>query len=310
MPITNVFGPPGTGKSFYFSKQKDTIFINHDVLKTREGTLDFFEKMNSSKCSIVIDDYDSVSMCIGFNHIPEDSKTHIYILSQTKLDIGKPLQLPRVRAEDFSKEIGRCVTEEELEKEKYNMHIFKHDFSWTRDSFYDSYNYVKGIVNGTIPLQHNKAFNEHGHCFGIVHENYIDAKNISIDTCADMYENFSIADTLDSLIYSQKSWDVVPFFINSACFIPSLKIRPYTFTTLRPGSMWTKFSNMSMKQIRLKKLGKTVEEIQLLALKANAGDPLTEITQTYDLDTINQLSLSGKIKPKIMSGLKKIRKSQ
>jgi len=35
---------------------------------------------------------------------------------------------------------------------------------------------------------------------------------------------------------------------------------------------------------------------------------LTEITQTYDLDTINQLSLDVKIKPKIMNGLKKIRK--
>jgi hypothetical protein len=103
-------------------------------------------------------------------------------------------------------------------------------------------------------------------------------------------------------------WDVVPFFINSACFIPSLYIRPHTFTKLRPGSMWTKFSNMSMKQIRLKKLNKKIDDLRLIVLKANAGDPLTEITQTYDLDTINQLSLDVKIKPKIMNGLKKIRK--
>jgi hypothetical protein len=123
-----------------------------------------------------------------------------------------------------------------------------------------------------------------------------------------MYDSLSTADLFDSLIYSQKTWDVVPFFINSACFIPSLYIRPHMFTKLRPGSMWTKFSNMSMKQIRLKRLNKKIDDLRLIVLKANAGDPLTEITQTYDLDTINQLSLDVKIKPKIMNGLKKIRK--
>ena len=308
MPITNVFGPPGTGKTFYFSQKKDMIYINHDILKTREGTIDFFEKMNSSKLSVVIDDYDSVSTCIGLNSIPTDTKTEIYILSETRLAIGNPLQLPRVTAEEFSKHLGKTVTEEELKNENYNMHIFKQDFSWMRDRFFDSYKYIENLASGKIPFHYNKVFHEHGHCFGIVHENYIDATNLSIDTCANMYDSLSTADMFDSLIYSQKTWDVVPFFINSACFIPSLYIRPHTFTKLRPGSMWTKFSNMSMKQIRLKKLNKKIDDLRLIVLKANAGDPLTEITQTYDLDTINQLSLDVKIKPKIMNGLKKIRK--
>jgi len=298
MPVINVYGKHGSGKSFYF-KNKPVIEIDYEILKTKEDTLDFLERMKCSSKAVLVDNYESVTSCSGIGEL----YGNVYIISESKLELKNIegyFQVPQVSATELTKALGgaREVTEDEANG---NLHLLFSSTFDARDIFQDTFKYVEYLFSNVCELNLDKVNSEHGHLFGIIHENCI-----SLDPRVS--ESFSDADMLDSYIYSDTSWNVLPFFYVSACMIPSSILRPLKFDTLRTGSMWTKFSNMCMKRNRLKKLGYPLDTISLLVQKANAGDPLSEIKDTYDLDTINQLALLTKIKVKTLNQLKKVRR--
>ncbi len=308
--VVNVYGPRGCGKSTFFSTIKH-VNMDHDILKTKESTLHFMETMRYSLMPLVLDDFDYVSSCPGVKELQYPIRTAFFIVSVEKLKldfITDWFEFPGVSVDDFAKLHSITVdrAKEVIDRVGGNMTSASVDvtnnFESKRDLFIDSKEYIKRIIETPSKCEFIDRFlTEHGNTLGIMHENYTD---YSSSTTAQISHSLSEADLIDSYIYSEMSWDLMPFFNVSACVVPGSLCKGPVTKELRPGSVWTKHSNMLMKAGRLKKLRMNREYIELLVLKANNGDPLEEITDTYDLDSINQLSFT-KIKPRILTSLKK-----
>lgn len=304
--VINVYGPPGCGKTYFFSSI-DHVKFDHDILRTKERTVDFMNMMRSSLVPLVLDNFELVENFPGVKEL-KLLKVPFYIISESVMSldiITDKFNFPTVPVEEFSHKHNIHVEEaiEKLNKANGNMTIVKTDlessFECIRDVFIGSKEYVKELIQSdTVSGFLDRHLSEHGNTFGMIHENYPDYSNNLCDTS----HSLSNAQLIDNAIYSDVSWDLMPFFNVNACLIPSMHMSGECNDSLRPGSVWTKYSNMCMKMSRLKKLRIPREHVWLWALKANSGEVIP--FESYDIDSINQLSFI-KIKPKILTSLKK-----
>lgn len=325
--VVNVHGKKGTGKTTYFNS-KDFIKFDHEILKSKEKTIDFIEMMRFSKFPLVLDDYELVENLPGTKEIFSPKCLLIIITHEKLSSVTSSYEFPGVPVEVFAKSLLRDdvkFIEELLNKADGNMTAVRLDlenFNSTRDVFFSSKEYVSELIHAQknkLPEYIDRHLTEHGNTLGIIHENYT-------DYCGDeeeMYkisESLSDADIIDMKIYSEVSWDLMNYFNVSACLIPALymdkselldkgipldKSEPLDKGDLRPGSIWTKTSNMLMKRNRFKRLRiQDRDEIQLWVMKANSGEELHPKFDSYDLDSINQLAFT-KIKSKVLTTLKK-----
>jgi hypothetical protein len=305
-----VYGKRGIGKSSYFHGIKSVRF-DHEILKSKESTVDFMNMMRYSFMPLVLDDFDLVESLPGTKELSAvPLRVPFYIISNDRLAleiITEHYEFPGVPVEDFANALGVSLENARLalEKSKGNMTSAKLDlknFKSERDVFMDSKQYVKSLIQSDSVCEHlNKYLAEHGNTSGIVHENYLDFTS----SPEIVMHSMSDADLIDKKIYSDMSWDLMRYFNLSACLIPSKFMSSNNSDMqLRPGSVWTKMSNMLMKRNRLKKLGMHRDDIQVWVEYANAGDDITKHFDSYDLDSLNQLSLT-KIKSRVLTSLKK-----
>jgi hypothetical protein len=270
------------------------------------------DMMKYSFVPLVLDDYELAEGSIGLKEIRK-LRVPFYIISIDKLTsvdcITDYFEFPAVPVEVFASNIGLPLeyVKDLLEKSNGNMTRVVLDienFTSVRDVFLNSKQYVHTLCTSSDKTTFiDKHLFEHGNTFGIIHENYPDFSSDFIQ----ISQSLSDADLIDKKIYADVSWDLMPYFNVSACLIPSLYFEKEPIQgSLRPGSVWTKTSNMLMKMNRLKKLRLPRDHIHIWALKANNGD--NDISfEPYDLDSINQLSFT-KIKSKILTSLKKSKK--
>ncbi len=317
--VVNVYGKSGIGKTTYMSKKKKFVQFDHDILKTKERTRDFLDMMRHSMTSIVLDDYEVVENMPGVSELRalKNRFATLYIVSKEKLTslpcITQWYEFPGVPVEDFAHSVGISVEDASrlLEKTRGNMTTVKLDLETTttnnvRDEFMSSKEYVERLLvsDGATSKYVDHHLAEHGNIMGIFHENYPDLV-AHLKPMENVSHSLSDADIIDAKIYSDVWWDLMPFFNVSACLIPSLYMSSSSSAALRPGSIWTKNSNMLMKMNRLKKLRMHRDYIQVWVEKFNAGEePSGGGHTSYDLDSINQLSLT-KIKPRVLNSLKK-----
>lgn len=315
--IVNFWGPPGTGKTTFF-KNIPHIPFDHDILKSKEKTIDFLQRMNYSKLPLVLDDFELVETLTGISELKGRKNYPFYIISNEKIgtvpDCIYYEHIPNI--ESFAESIGikPCEVQKRLEKTNGNMTTVKLDhlfFDSERDTRYCPKSYVSTLLtlgeNKTSTEFLDRVMFEHGNTLGIIHENYLDYSN-SCGTLADIANSFSIADMIDKDIYSEISWHLVTYFNVSSCLIPATLIKKEGSNIkkkkeLRPGSIWTKYSNACMKSNRLKRLKVSRDCIDLCIKYINI-EGLNISFDSYDLDTLNQLSLLEKIKPKILTKLK------
>lgn len=313
--IVNIYGPSGCGKTEFLSKVKHIQF-EHDVLRTKESTIHFLDMMRYSFMPLVLDDFELVESYPGVRELKKPLRVPFFIVSMNRLsgydfitDWFEFPYSPENVLETFAKKHG--ITREEarvaLSRTNGNMTSASIDITYkftdTRDIFIDSKEYVLRLINSdTCSRFIDRHLSEHGNTLGIIHENYIEYSNAYVQ----ITHSLSDADIIDTRMYSDISWNLIPFFNVSACLIPGSLCHHDSSSgacTLRPGSIWTKVSNMMMKQGRLKKLRIDRDTIELLALKANNGH--TDIADSsYCLDSINQISFL-KIKPRVLASLKK-----
>lgn len=307
--VTNIYGPHGCGKTYFFSKVKHVSF-NHDVLRTKEKTIDFIHMMKCSLLPLVLDDFDLVDNLPGIKEL-KPIRTQFFIVSEKKLDleiITFHFEFPKVPFEEFASDnkIDAHRAKNLIEKANGNMTIVKTDlnsFESVRDVFIDSKEYVKELIRCQKPSEFiDRHLSEHGNTFGMIHENYLDFSN----NFTSITQSLSDAVVIDDIIYSDVSWDLMPFFNVSGCIIPAFHMSGDP-NDLKPGSAWTKHSNMCMKMSRLRKLRIPRDHLWVWALKANAGENV-DFEDSYDLDSINQISFV-KIKPKVLTSLKKCLKA-
>lgn len=310
--VVNVYGKKGTGKTTHFNK---CLKFDHEILKSKEKTIDFLEMMRFSKFPLVLDDYELVENLPGTKEIFSPRCLLIIITHEKLAGVANSYEFPGVPVEIFAKGLSMDVklVKELLKNADGNMTVVKLDlenFKSTRDVFFSSKEYVSELITtpkNNLPWYIDRHLTEHGNTLGIIHENYT-------EFCGDPYkisESLSDADIIDMKIYSEVSWDLMNYFNVSACLIPALYMDKGTpldksgLLDLRPGSIWTKTSNMLMKRNRFKRLRiRDRDEIQLWVMKANAGEILHPRFDSYDLDSINQLAFT-KIKSKVLTTLKK-----
>jgi hypothetical protein len=143
-----------------------------------------------------------------------------------------------------------------------------------------------------------------------LHENYVDGKG----NLADISEMFSVADIIETEVYNG-SWEYLHYFNFWGCVLPSVELKHSLGTKLRPGSTWTKYQNMCMREKRLetlskRTLGKRLVFDEMLVLREYAEQENDEILREYnlepqDIDVLNHLSPLRKIKAKTVASLKK-----
>lgn len=266
--------------------------------------------MRCSLLPLVLDDFDLVETLPGIKEL-RSIRTPFFILSEKKIDleiITFHFEFPIVPIEEFAKEnkIDANYAKYLLNNAKGNMTSVKTDitsFESVRDVFIDSKEYVKELIRSEKPSEFiDRHLSEHGNTFGMIHENYPDYT----DDFVSVTQSLSDAVVIDNVIYSDVSWDLMPFFNVSGCIIPAMHMNGNP-NDIKPGSAWTKHSNMCMKMSRLRKLRIPREHLWVWALKANAGEEI-QFDDSYDLDSVNQISFV-KIKPKILTSLKKCLKA-
>jgi len=309
--VINIYGPSGSGKTFFFKKVTH-IDIDHEILRTKEATVELFSRLvYNTKWPVILDDYESVESLPGTKELKK--LPWFFIISKNPVQdpiIDSSIEFKGISSKEYASAKG--ISEEKahtlLESVKGNVRLLELDseFKSTRDIFLDSNEYVKELIESRSSIHFvDRYITEHGNTLGILHENYTDYCSHK-DIWA-ISKSISDADLIDSHIYSEISWDLMPFFNVSACLIPSLFLKGPVKKPLRPGSLWTKTNNMLMKASRLKKLRIHRDCISVIALMANAKVDV-HVSSSYDLDTVNQLAFT-KIKPKILQNLKKKWKS-
>ena len=157
-----------------------------------------------------------------------------------------------------------------------------------------------------------QIIDEHGYSVGIVHENYTDVKDIDI---VNISNELSITDVYDDIIY-KGNWELLPYYCHHGIITPALSIdHGLIREVIRPGSSWTKFNNYRMRSNKVSTILRrcqnlTTDKLHFIREMCLSDPDDTVNTLVYykmipsDLDVINHLGFSTKIKPKIIKKLK------
>jgi hypothetical protein len=307
--IVNYYGDPCTGKTTFFETNVKHIKLDTEILRSKERMVDFMERMAYSPLNLVIDSYELVDGLQGLKEL-KNIKHAIYIISNSRISTTNFKIDSYVKHDyelaltEFSRYLGVSVDS----IRGLDMNSLKTDkstsFKSIRDCILCPKEYVKDLLSKKCrPVDLlNRLTSEHGHTFALMHENYIDYVS---QVEPRITESFSDADLIDNVIYTDTSWMMIDYFNVSACLIPAAVIKETKSNgDLRPGSIWTKFSNTCMRENRLKRLKIHRDCIYLIIKYINIGK--CEIFfDSYNLDSLNQLSLSEKIISKILTKMKK-----
>ena len=310
-----ICGASGTGKSFILNAVLDeynSIEITPD--------LKFKDELRNSKMTTYLDDYrhEVIAQRQIVDRVSEGNpftkgsfivcSTSVYLISNFKLII-----LPKRTPEQIaSLRSGVSGAMKAAEACKGNIHNFFHyiEFSDEKDEFIEPKEVAVSLLCDREIVKSSDAMCEHGHVWGIVHENYPESSNVNIHKIS---QALSDADLHDSSIYNG-FWDSMLYFTNSIISTPAYYLgEKIDKTIIRPGSFWTKYGNYKMRSQKLgnisrKTRGMSHQELSLMRQYAKQGnmEMYTQYKLTpQDFDVINHLCIGNKLKPREVSQIKK-----
>ena len=290
-------GRPGCGKSTYLAQLFPVrITIDPDVFKTKQGTLDFFERLRGTRVPIIVDDWEAVCDLVGVREIEGPISLH----SPTILVAHAPIKNVQ------------CI-------EMPNQRDFRRDTlddqgNSAPDMFESPKDYVHRLLRGEWKnVRIGDVTHEHGHVWSIVQENYPDRVK-SLDTLAQIAEYMSEADLIDTDIYDTGEWNIVmPLFTSVSCIRPCQLMEP-SKKVPRTGSFWTKHQNMCMRQKKLDTMFRrhvpplTIDALHTVVKaqfeKEDYSSCVDYSMDPADIDVLGHII--GPFKPKILSAAKKI----
>lgn len=294
------WGPPGIGKT-HLVEMTGGIWLTEDILRSKQGTLDFLDRARSADRPVIIDDFESVEDLVGLRELTgPPSRAQLLITARNPVKLHFPVLNQEYPAPSFEKiekiifskkpEADKTRVRELITLAKGSVRFVLQGLEFNSDApdnFQEPKHdlevlFVKG-VKGVQPAIN--TLHEHGYSWAVVQENYPDAPNLNMDDLAEIANMMSTADIIDDNIYRTQNWDQTQFFVVEAVFRPALAIKK-TLKKLRPGSLWTKFQNYCMKRKKLeiiyKKIGtKSLEHLPLVALKASEYPELTPQDVTF-----------------------------
>lgn len=252
-----VYGGTGSGKTSWIRDHvKNFIEIDDDVLKSKDATLEFIERIKLQKIHVVIDNFDPAAPGSQFF-----IKQPVTKLGCTFLVSNRPIP-------------GVPNTVHLSGGDRRKVLFDKPDV------FNDPIDIMKThLTTGGIPRLPliDELCCEHGNLMGFVHENYTSSSS-SCSEHAEICMHLSDASLIDSKMYDG-GWALMPFFINSACAIPS-KLLDGSVATENQASMWTKHMNACMHK---KQFRETRLDLDTVDFMSRTGTPL----KFYNIDNKN-----------------------
>ena len=226
--MTCVYGKPGIGKTHFITQEFGTcIQLDHNVLKGKQSTLDFFERLRYTASPVVIDNWESVSDLIGIREIKGPvSQGPLVVIAHTPVELTPETimyPMPVMTPEQIEALAPNHPRAKELSVScrgdvRFFLNGLKH-VSDSLDAFKTPREIVEDILTTPRPSEYlSKTLHEHGYVWAMIQENYVDTKGITLETCARMADAFSLADMYDTRIYAEGSWDaLMPYFILTGC---------------------------------------------------------------------------------------------
>jgi hypothetical protein len=298
-----VCGPPGVGKTHMVE------MLLNDKEWVTEPSLD-------SYCHVVID-----SNSIDKNIIEDVkkygklSKLSTILITQdvTNIDFCPIVQVPKAEVSDMLKIAKKDETFLKLATMcDGNIRNFLNalEFNAIPDNFAKPKQVVKDLLSSSSfdPWTLlSKGVADHGYMWSMIHENSIQSKNWDYRVA----DSMSLADVYDGLIFTG-NWDFMNYFTLEAFVAPSLQIdHSINVSTIKAGSSWTKYNNQKMRIKKVKNMNLDIDRIHTIKEICRVkSDNHLDILKHYkinrqDLDIINHLALTNKIKTRDLTTLKK-----
>jgi hypothetical protein len=322
--VVCLVGKSGIGKTWAAHKAlgPNLVELTSEILRCRQDTNEFLEKIRGTNIPILLDEYETLSDLVGLRDLTEvPTMGQFIITSQVVPKFDFEIEVHEFPTKTFEEIKVLCpgATDENIHASKGDLRrvFMSLEFnSDRRDDFNSPREFVSSLVTMYSKVNPVKFIGhpvcEPGNMASILNANYIDGpKKLDFALIADY---FSQADVIEDSVFSG-SWDLLPYFNLLGCILPAVAIGHTLKSPLKPGSTWTKYQNICMRNKKIKamshrvpRLDLDVDALLLLRTKAEAGD--YELLREYgiqpqDVDVMSHLSPLRKLKPKTLITIKK-----
>lgn len=320
-PAVCVMGKSGIGKTWTVRKElSPCVELTPDVLKSKQDTIDFLNKIHKTNTSVIIDEYECVYDLVGLREITEPPTNGLFVvISQIPVKFSfeiKTYDFP-VMSPAAIKGIFPGASDAVISTCGGDLRRVKNSLTFTsdaRDDFMGPRDFIVGLVSrgGTEnPAKYvGHPIQEPGNIASILHENYPDSKG-NMETIS---HYLSIADVVETRVYAGY-WELLSYFNLWGCILPATEIAHTLSNKLRPGSTWTKYQNMCMRQKKIQSISNKIphctldtDALLLIRSQIEKGDFETFLDYEFepsDIDILNHLSPINKLKAKTISSIKK-----
>ena len=319
-PVVCVLGKSGIGKTWTVRKElMPCIELTSDVLKSKQDTVDFLNKIHGTNTPVVLDEYECVHDLVGLREITGPPTNGLFvIISQIPVKFNFEINTYNFPVPDRDTIIALFpgASEDAISTCGGDLRRVRQSLTFTsdiRDDFMGPREFIASLVSRSStsnPVDYiGHPIQEPGNIASILHENYPDSRGRM-----EVISNYlSVADIIESRVYAG-DWELLSYFNLWGCILPSNEIN-HTLTKLRPGSTWTKYQNMCMRHKKIQSISTKVprrhldiDALLLIRSQIENGDFAAFVEYDLvpsDLDILNHLSPLTKLKAKTISTLKK-----
>lgn len=323
-PAVAVIGKTGIGKTWAVQTLEPRVELTSEILKSKSETMEFLTKIEGTGVHVVIDEYECVCELVGLREIKGPPTNGLFVVvSQIPVKLEFELATYEFPVPTFEqlKAIAPAAKDEVIKAAHGDIRWvlqslnfksdLKDDFKTPRDFLVSLVSRV-GEANPAAFIGHPAS--EPGNMVSILNANYTDSPKIDHAKVADL---FSEADIIEDKVYAG-DWELMPYFNLFGCILPAIEIGHTLSSNLKPGVTWTKYQNMCMRRKRIKAMFERVQgqhlDMEGALLIRNMiekdEDRAIELMRTYgfqkeDIDVLNHLGYTTKLKAKTVSNLKK-----
>ena len=267
------------------------VYVGTDTLRSQNVTENFFEFIGFSRADIVTDDSSMIKNELpGWRWIQQNRtkiKSRIFIPCENTIDTIN------IQDKTLDPEGGKEIVET-----IHHRDIFK-----TTKEIMDEVLTTKG--NFKVEDILGVHMDEPGNRLGIVQENYIHAKGITMSEISYIAEHLAEGDYWDTMMYSPNYTEQIhEQFVISAVINPCAIIKNrIPHEKMSPARVWTKDFNMRLKKSLEKHwLVSDPDTMQVLRLKPELIPEYC--TNSSGIHYINQTSMGSKVKNDVLKELK------
>jgi hypothetical protein len=320
-PAVCVMGKSGIGKTWTVRKElMPCIELTSDVLKSKQDTIDFLNKIHGTNTPVILDEYECIYDLVGLREITRPPTNGLFVvISQIPCKFNFEINTYNfpVPDPDAIRVMFPEASERVIATCRGDLRWVQQSLTFTsdiRDDFMGPREFVTSLVSRSStcnPVDYiGHPIQEPGNIASILHENYPDSKGV-----LEVISNYlSVADVIETRVYAG-DWELLSYFNLWGCILPSNEINHTLGNKLRPGSTWTKYQNMCMRQKKIQSISTKVprrhldiDALLLIRSQVEHGDFAAFVEYDLipaDLDTLNHLSPFTKLKAKTISILKK-----